>query len=100
MLLDELLSGVLRGLTPSLLFAFFESLINARLPIPQSIRQSRTRDAKSRAMLVLLSVLECDVLRGGSASSLSVDDSILASAGGVSVDGWVDEIGLGEVDPE
>ncbi|KAH0826241.1 hypothetical protein J3R83DRAFT_5703 [Lanmaoa asiatica] len=76
-------------LTPSLLLAIFESLIGARLPIPSSVRQSRTRDAKSRAMLVLLGVLECDVLRGA-----------LCGAGGVSVDGWVDEIGLGEVDPE
>lgn len=94
-------------LTPSLLLAIFESLIGARLPIPSSVRQSRTRDAKSRAMLVLLGVLECDVLRGGTSTnsehSIAVsnaDDSVLGGAGGVSVDGWVDEIGLGEVDPE
>ncbi|KAG8214333.1 hypothetical protein J3R82DRAFT_9293 [Butyriboletus roseoflavus] len=97
-------------LTPSLLLAIFESLINARLPIPPSVRQSRTREAKSRAMLVLLGVLECDVLRGGTAATdadaehsiaiSNVDDSMLGGAGGVSVDGWVDEIGLGEVDPE
>ena len=94
-------------LTPSLLLAIFESLISARLPIPPSIRQSRTRDAKSRAMLVLLGVLECDILRGGidahtdhSVATSNIDDSVLAGAGGVSVDGWADEIGLGEVDPE
>ncbi|KAH0826221.1 hypothetical protein J3R83DRAFT_5679 [Lanmaoa asiatica] len=93
-------------LTPSLLLAIFESLIGARLPIPPSVRQSRTRDAKSRAMLVLLGVLECDVLRGGtvdaehSVTASNADDSALCGAGGVSVDGWVDEIGLGEVDPE
>ncbi|KAN0074595.1 hypothetical protein V8E55_011644 [Tylopilus felleus] len=94
-------------LTPSLFLAIFESLISARLPIPGSVRQSRTRDAKARAMLVLLGVLECDVLRGGtstdsehSLAASNVDDSAMGGAGGVSVDGWVDEIGLGEVDPE
>ena len=88
-------------LTPSLLLAIFESLISARLPIPSAVRQSRTRDAKARAMLVLLGVLECDVLRGGehSVAASNADDSVLG-AGGVSVDGWVDEIGLGDVDPE
>ena len=94
-------------LTPSLLLAIFESLIGARLPIPSSVRQSRTPEAKARAMLVLLGVLECDVLRGGttadaehSVAASNADDSVLGGAGGVSVDGWVDEIGLGEVDPE
>ncbi|KAF8836390.1 hypothetical protein BDN67DRAFT_334894 [Paxillus ammoniavirescens] len=94
-------------LTPSLLLAILESLINARLPIPQTVRVSRTRDAKARAMLVLLGVLECDVLRGGTeadhpqdrSTSTHVDDSVLG-AGGVSVDGWADDIGLGDVDPE
>ena len=52
-------------LTPSLLLAVLESIIEARLPIPNSVRASRTREAKIRAMLVLLGVLECDVLRGG-----------------------------------
>ncbi|KAF9222914.1 hypothetical protein BS17DRAFT_755292 [Gyrodon lividus] len=61
-------------LAPSLLLAILESLIDARLPIPQTVRVSRTREAKSRAMLVLLGVLD--------------------------VDGWMDEIGLGDVDPE
>ncbi|KAI9568459.1 hypothetical protein HD554DRAFT_2038766 [Boletus coccyginus] len=94
-------------LTPSLLLAIFESLISARLPIPSAVRQSRTPEAKARAMLVLLGVLECDVLRGGtiadaehSVAASNTDDSVLGGAGGVSVDGWVDEIGLGEVDPE
>ncbi|KAL4073194.1 hypothetical protein V8B97DRAFT_1858315, partial [Scleroderma yunnanense] len=64
-------------LTPSLLLAILESIIEARLPIPNSVRTSRTREAKIRAMLVLLGVLECDVLRG-----------------------WTADIGLGEVDPE
>ncbi|KIK79991.1 hypothetical protein PAXRUDRAFT_115676, partial [Paxillus rubicundulus Ve08.2h10] len=94
-------------LTPSLLLAILESLINARLPIPQTVRVSRTRDAKARAMLVLLGVLECDVLRGGTeadhpqdqSTSTHVDDSVLC-AGGVSVDGWAGDIGLGDVDPE
>lgn len=81
-------------LTPSLLLAIFESIIGARLPIPPAVRQSRTRDAKARAMLVLLGVLECDILRGS-----NPDDSVLTE-GGVSVDGWADDIGLGEVDPE
>ncbi|KIJ58711.1 hypothetical protein HYDPIDRAFT_44390 [Hydnomerulius pinastri MD-312] len=66
-------------LTPSLLLAILESLINARLPIPNA----------------------CDVLRGGTDTDeqeQSVDDSQLdlAGAGGVSVDGWAAEIGLGE----
>ncbi|KIJ64668.1 hypothetical protein HYDPIDRAFT_40400 [Hydnomerulius pinastri MD-312] len=89
-------------LTPSLLLAILESLINARLPIPNAVRASRTPEAKTRAMLVLLGVLECDVLRGGTEHEQSMDHSQLdmATAGGVSVDGWANEIGLGEVDPE
>lgn len=86
-------------LTPSLLLAILESIIEARLPIPNSVRASRTREAKIRAMLVLLGVLECDVLRGGVDGSELLDGE---DAGGVnvSVAGWSTDIGLGEVDPE
>ena len=86
-------------LTPSLLLAILESIIEARLPIPNSVRASRTREAKIRAMLVLLGVLECDVLRGGIDGSEVLDGE---DPGGVnvSVEGWTADIGLGEVDPE
>ncbi|KAG6370557.1 hypothetical protein JVT61DRAFT_11349 [Boletus reticuloceps] len=86
-------------LTPSLLLAIFESLICARLPIPSSVRQSRTRDAKARAMLVLLGVLECDVLRGGTSTDAEhsiADDSVLGGAGGCQRR-WLETIFVGEL---
>ncbi|KAH7910827.1 hypothetical protein BJ138DRAFT_1152056 [Hygrophoropsis aurantiaca] len=49
-------------LTPSLLLAVLESILESRLPIPQSIRESRSSSAKIEAMKVFLGVLECDVL--------------------------------------
>ncbi|KAH7923358.1 hypothetical protein BV22DRAFT_1130738 [Leucogyrophana mollusca] len=49
-------------LTPSLLLAVLESILESRLPIPQSIRESRKGSAKVEAMKVFLGVLECDVL--------------------------------------
>lgn len=87
-------------LTPSLLLAVLESIIEARLPIPNSVRASRTREAKIRAMLILLGVLECDVLRGGINESELLDGEDDAQGVNVSVVGWTADIGLGEVDPE
>ncbi|KAG1818622.1 uncharacterized protein BJ212DRAFT_1346373 [Suillus subaureus] len=49
-------------LTPSLLLAILESILESRLPIPASIRASRSSLAKVEAMKVFLGVLECDVL--------------------------------------
>jgi hypothetical protein len=49
-------------LTPSLLLAILESLLQSRLPISASIRQSRSDAAKVQAMKIFLGVLETDVL--------------------------------------
>ncbi|KAG1758284.1 hypothetical protein EDD22DRAFT_850142 [Suillus occidentalis] len=49
-------------LAPSLLLAILESILESRLPIPASIRTSRSSLAKVEAMKVFLGVLECDVL--------------------------------------
>ncbi|KAG1780577.1 hypothetical protein EV702DRAFT_1078725 [Suillus placidus] len=49
-------------LAPSLLLAILESILESRLPIPASIRASRSSLAKVEAMKVFLGVLECDVL--------------------------------------
>ncbi|KAG2094212.1 uncharacterized protein F5147DRAFT_719807 [Suillus discolor] len=49
-------------LAPSLLLAILESVLESRLPIPSSIRASRSSLAKVEAMKVFLGVLECDVL--------------------------------------
>lgn len=49
-------------LTPSLLLAILESILESRLPIPASIRASRSSLAKVEAMKVFLGVFECDVL--------------------------------------
>lgn len=49
-------------MTPSLLLAVLESILESRLPIPASIRASRSSLAKVEAMKVFLGVLECDIL--------------------------------------
>jgi hypothetical protein len=49
-------------LTPSLLLAILESLLQTRLPISASIRESRSDAAKVQAMKIFLGVLETDVL--------------------------------------
>ncbi|KAG2147423.1 uncharacterized protein EDB93DRAFT_1147155 [Suillus bovinus] len=49
-------------LAPSLLLAILESILESRLPIPTSIRASRSSLAKVEAMKVFLGVLECDVV--------------------------------------
>ena len=49
-------------LTPSLLLAILESLLQYRLPISTSIRESRSDVAKVQAMKIFLGVLETDVL--------------------------------------
>ncbi|KAI0059644.1 hypothetical protein BV25DRAFT_1840263 [Artomyces pyxidatus] len=49
-------------LTPSLLLAVVESLLKSRLPISQSIRESRSDAAKVQAMKIFLGVLEADVV--------------------------------------
>ena len=49
-------------LTPSLLLATLESLLQSRLPISTSIRESRSDVAKVQAMKIFLGVLETDVL--------------------------------------
>ncbi|KZV95263.1 hypothetical protein EXIGLDRAFT_735563 [Exidia glandulosa HHB12029] len=60
-------------LTPSLILALLESMLRARLPIPQTTREARTKGARIDAMKIFLGVLEADVLQ--------------------------EEIGLSEVDP-
>ena len=49
-------------LTPSLLLAIVELLLQSRLPISTSIRESRSDAAKVQAMKIFLGVLETDVL--------------------------------------
>ena len=49
-------------LTPSLLIAILESLLQSRLPVSTSIRESRNDVAKVQAMKIFLGVLETDVL--------------------------------------
>ncbi|TFY64852.1 hypothetical protein EVG20_g5808 [Dentipellis fragilis] len=49
-------------LTPFLLLAILESLLEARLPIPQAIRESKSAEAKVDAMKIFLGVLENDVI--------------------------------------
>lgn len=49
-------------LTPSLLLAILESLLQSRLPVSSSIRESRSDVAKVQAMKIFLGVLETDVL--------------------------------------
>jgi len=49
-------------LTPSLLLAILESLLQSRLPMSSSIRESRSDAAKIQAMKIFLGVLETDVV--------------------------------------
>ena len=51
-------------LTPSLLLAILESLLQSRLPVSSSIRESRSDAAKIQAMKIFLGVLETDVVNG------------------------------------
>lgn len=49
-------------LTPSLLLAILESLLQSRLPLSSSVRESRSDAAKIQAMKIFLGVLETDVV--------------------------------------
>jgi hypothetical protein len=49
-------------LTPSLLIAILESLLQSRLPVSSSIRESRSDAAKVQAMKIFLGVLEADII--------------------------------------
>ncbi|KAI0297703.1 hypothetical protein BC826DRAFT_1090838 [Russula brevipes] len=49
-------------LTPSLLLATLESLLQSRLPVSSSVRESRSDAAKVQAMKIFLGVLETDVI--------------------------------------
>jgi len=49
-------------LTPSLLIAILESVLQSRLPVSSSIRESRSDAAKIQAMKIFLGVLETDVV--------------------------------------
>jgi hypothetical protein len=49
-------------LTPSLFLAILESLLQSRLPISPSIRESRSDAAKVQAMKIFLGVLEADII--------------------------------------
>ncbi|THH20597.1 hypothetical protein EW146_g804 [Bondarzewia mesenterica] len=64
-------------LTPSLLLAILESVLEARLPISQSVRESRDPAAKVEAMKIFLGVLENDVL-GSDVGLSAVDPRCLA----------------------
>lgn len=50
-------------LTSSLLLAILESILESRLPIPQSVRESRNTPDKIQAMKIFLGVLENDVIQ-------------------------------------
>lgn len=52
-------------LTPSLLLAVLESLLESRLPISQATRDSRDLPSKVHAMKIFLGVLETDVIKQG-----------------------------------
>ena len=49
-------------LTPSLLLAILESLLQSRLPLSPSVRESRNDAAKVQAMKIFLGVLESDII--------------------------------------
>lgn len=49
-------------LTPSLLLAILESLLQSRLPVSPAIRESRSDAAKVQAMKIFLGVLEADII--------------------------------------
>ncbi|PCH39886.1 hypothetical protein WOLCODRAFT_97941 [Wolfiporia cocos MD-104 SS10] len=50
-------------LTPSLLIAVLESVLESRLEIPATVRQSRDFPSKVQAMKIFLGVLETEVIR-------------------------------------
>jgi len=49
-------------LTPSLLIAILESLLQSRLPVSSTIRESQNDAAKVQAMKIFLGVLEADII--------------------------------------
>ena len=57
-------------LTPSLLLAILESLLESRLPIPPRVRDSRDQASRVQALKIFLGVLENDVIKQGISSSL------------------------------
>jgi len=68
-------------MTPSLLLAVLESILESRLHIPASICASRSSLAKVEAMKVFLGVLECDVLPPDEDIGLAdIDPRILAES--------------------
>ncbi|OAX36481.1 hypothetical protein K503DRAFT_721317 [Rhizopogon vinicolor AM-OR11-026] len=79
-------------MTPSLLLAVLESILESRLPIPASIRASRSSLAKVEAMKVFLGVLECDVLPPDEDIGLAdIDPRRLAEGG------WEETVFVGEL---
>ncbi|OAX31025.1 hypothetical protein K503DRAFT_131978 [Rhizopogon vinicolor AM-OR11-026] len=79
-------------MTPSLLVAVLESILESCLPIPASIRASRSSLAKVEAMKVFLGVLECDVLPTDEDIGLAnIDARILAKGG------WEETVLVGEL---
>ncbi|KZV64762.1 hypothetical protein PENSPDRAFT_690473 [Peniophora sp. CONT] len=69
--LNKLLSGLSLpftmetplDLTPSLLLAILESLLESRLPIPSRVRDSRDQASRVQALKIFLGVLENDVIK-------------------------------------
>src|SRR5882757_3462137 len=68
------------NMTPSLLLAVLESILESRLHIPASICASRSSLAKVEAMKVFLGVLECDILPVDE-DIADIDPRILAEGG-------------------
>jgi hypothetical protein len=79
-------------MTPSLLLAVLESILESRLPIPASIRASRSSLAKVEAMKVFLGVLECDVLPQDEDIGLADLDPRRLAEGG-----WEETVFVGEL---
>ncbi|KAI0313850.1 hypothetical protein OF83DRAFT_1064808 [Amylostereum chailletii] len=77
-------------LTPSLLLAILESLLENRLPIPQAVRESRDHPSKVHAMKVFLGVLESDVIKQDVGLS-DIDPRRLASGD------WEETVFVGEL---
>ena len=79
-------------MTPSLLLAVLESILESRLPIPASIRASRSSLAKVEVMKVFLGVLECDVLPSDEDIGLADLDPRRLAEGG-----WEEIVFVGEL---
>lgn len=79
-------------MTPSLLLAVLESMLESRLPIPASIRASRSSLAKVEAMKVFLGVLECDILPPHEDIGLADLDPRRLAEGG-----WEESVFVGEL---